>query len=98
MSLVYFVCIFSCEECVRFFKHAILKGRRPSFKCREDSKCTVDKLQEKTCLCCRYQKCLTMGMKPEGNEDDLRQPVLKLSYIIPPPSPFHPYMKMLWIR
>ena len=25
MSLVYFVCIASCEECVRFFKHAILK-------------------------------------------------------------------------
>lgn len=37
-----------------------------SYACREENKCIIDKRQRNRCQYCRYQKCLTMGMKREA--------------------------------
>lgn len=56
---------FSCEGCKGFFKRTVRKDL--SYACREDRNCVIDKRQRNRCQYCRYQKCLSMGMKREGN-------------------------------
>lgn len=58
------ICIFSCEGCKGFFKRTVRKNL--SYACREENKCIIDKRQRNRCQYCRYQKCLTMGMKREA--------------------------------
>lgn len=55
---------FSCEGCKGFFKRTVRKDL--SYACREDKQCLVDKRQRNRCQYCRYQKCLSMGMKREA--------------------------------
>lgn len=54
----------SCEGCKGFFKRTVRKNL--SYACREENKCIIDKRQRNRCQYCRYQKCLTMGMKREA--------------------------------
>jgi len=54
----------SCEGCKGFFKRTVRKNL--SYACREQNKCIIDKRQRNRCQYCRYQKCLTMGMKREA--------------------------------
>lgn len=56
--------IFSCEGCKGFFKRTVRKNL--SYACREENMCIIDKRQRNRCQYCRYQKCLTMGMKREA--------------------------------
>lgn len=58
-------CCFSCEGCKGFFKRTVRKDLK--YSCREDRNCIIDKRQRNRCQYCRYQKCLAMGMKREGN-------------------------------
>jgi len=55
---------YSCEGCKGFFKRTVRKNL--SYACREENKCIIDKRQRNRCQYCRYQKCLTMGMKREA--------------------------------
>ncbi|PRD28408.1 UNVERIFIED_CONTAM: rxraa [Trichonephila clavipes] len=56
--------VYSCEGCKGFFKRTVRKDL--SYACREDRNCIIDKRQRNRCQYCRYQKCLSMGMKREG--------------------------------
>jgi len=58
-------CLFnSCEGCKGFFKRTVRKELQ--YACRDEKNCIVDKRQRNRCQYCRYQKCLSMGMKREG--------------------------------
>ncbi|XP_044726710.1 retinoic acid receptor RXR-alpha-B isoform X2 [Chrysoperla carnea] len=56
--------VYSCEGCKGFFKRTVRKDL--SYACREEKNCIIDKRQRNRCQYCRYQKCLTMGMKREA--------------------------------
>lgn len=61
--------VYSCEGCKGFFKRTVRKDL--TYTCRDTKDCTVDKRQRNRCQYCRYQKCLAMGMKREGERRDL---------------------------
>lgn len=56
--------VYSCEGCKGFFKRTIRKDLM--YTCRDNKDCLIDKRQRNRCQYCRYQKCLVMGMKREG--------------------------------
>ncbi|XP_014247789.1 retinoic acid receptor RXR-like isoform X2 [Cimex lectularius] len=60
--------VYSCEGCKGFFKRTVRKDL--SYACREDKQCLVDKKQRNRCQYCRYQKCLSMGMKREAVQEE----------------------------
>uniref|UniRef100_A0A671LQK2 Retinoid x receptor, beta b n=1 Tax=Sinocyclocheilus anshuiensis TaxID=1608454 RepID=A0A671LQK2_9TELE len=60
--------VYSCEGCKGFFKRTVRKDL--SYTCRDNKECLVDKRQRNRCQYCRYQKCLAMGMKREGQTDE----------------------------
>ncbi|BES88371.1 ultraspiracle [Nesidiocoris tenuis] len=60
--------VYSCEGCKGFFKRTVRKDL--SYACREDKQCLVDKRQRNRCQYCRYQKCLSMGMKREAVQEE----------------------------
>lgn len=61
---VFFFSFYSCEGCKGFFKRTVRKDL--TYACREDRNCMIDKRQRNRCQYCRYQKCLSMGMKREA--------------------------------
>uniref|UniRef100_A0A8C2FS78 Retinoic acid receptor RXR n=1 Tax=Cyprinus carpio TaxID=7962 RepID=A0A8C2FS78_CYPCA len=63
--------VYSCEGCKGFFKRTVRKDL--SYTCRDSKDCLVDKRQRNRCQYCRYQKCLAMGMKREGKNQNLKQ-------------------------
>ncbi|XP_011865988.1 PREDICTED: retinoic acid receptor RXR isoform X2 [Vollenhovia emeryi] len=60
--------VYSCEGCKGFFKRTVRKDL--SYACREEKSCTIDKRQRNRCQYCRYQKCLSMGMKREAVQEE----------------------------
>ncbi|XP_050728149.1 retinoic acid receptor RXR-like isoform X10 [Eriocheir sinensis] len=60
--------VYSCEGCKGFFKRTVRKDL--TYACREERSCTIDKRQRNRCQYCRYQKCLTMGMKREAVQEE----------------------------
>ncbi|CAD7088564.1 unnamed protein product [Hermetia illucens] len=60
--------VYSCEGCKGFFKRTVRKDL--TYACREDKNCTIDKRQRNRCQYCRYQKCLTCGMKREAVQEE----------------------------
>ncbi|KAG1695554.1 Retinoic acid receptor RXR-alpha-A [Nymphon striatum] len=60
--------VYSCEGCKGFFKRTVRKDL--TYACREDKDCLVDKKQRNRCQYCRYQKCLSMGMKREAVQEE----------------------------
>lgn len=72
--------VYSCEGCKGFFKRTVRKDL--TYTCRDNKDCTVDKRQRNRCQYCRYQKCLAMGMKREGERGDLSVRVLFLCCIL----------------
>ena len=47
-----------------FFKRSVQNQKR--YSCVENQSCVIDKMQRKRCPYCRFQKCLSVGMKLEG--------------------------------
>ncbi|GIY04266.1 retinoic acid receptor RXR [Caerostris darwini] len=60
--------VYSCEGCKGFFKRTVRKDL--SYACREERNCIIDKRQRNRCQYCRYQKCLSMGMKREAVQEE----------------------------
>ncbi|CAL4067678.1 unnamed protein product, partial [Meganyctiphanes norvegica] len=60
--------VYSCEGCKGFFKRTVRKDL--SYACREDRQCIIDKRQRNRCQYCRYQKCLSCGMKREAVQEE----------------------------
>ena len=57
--------IFSCESCKGFFKRTV--QNKKNYQCLRGSACPVSISTRKKCPACRFNKCLTTGMKLEGN-------------------------------
>lgn len=59
-----------------FFKRTVQNNKH--YTCTESQSCKIDKTQRKRCPFCRFQKCLTVGMRLEGacanGRPDLRPP------------------------
>lgn len=60
--------VYSCEGCKGFFKRTVRKDL--TYACREDRNCVIDKRQRNRCQYCRYQKCLSCGMKREAVQEE----------------------------
>jgi len=54
----------SCEGCKGFFKRTVRKEL--VYECREQGCCVIDKNKRNRCQFCRYNKCLSLGMRREG--------------------------------
>ncbi len=61
----YHYSVFSCEGCKGFFKRTVQKNL--NYACKEHQSCVVNKYTRNNCQYCRYQKCLSVGMKRDGN-------------------------------
>ena len=57
--------IVACEGCKGFFKRSVRKNLH--YRCQGNGACPVDKVHRNRCQRCRLNKCLSMGMKKEGN-------------------------------
>jgi len=67
--------LLTCESCKGFFKRTV--QNKKVYTCVADRSCVIDKTQRKRCPYCRFQKCLDVGMKLEGEQarrDDARPP------------------------
>uniref|UniRef100_A0A8C2X4R2 Retinoic acid receptor RXR n=1 Tax=Cyclopterus lumpus TaxID=8103 RepID=A0A8C2X4R2_CYCLU len=71
--------VYSCEGCKGFFKRTVRKDL--TYTCRDSKVCMVDKRQRNRCQYCRYQKCLAMGMKREGEQAGALQPSLEMAAV-----------------
>ncbi|XP_018059802.1 PREDICTED: nuclear hormone receptor FTZ-F1 beta [Atta colombica] len=60
--------IFSCESCKGFFKRTV--QNRKNYVCLRGAGCPVTVATRKKCPACRFDKCLTMGMKLEAIRED----------------------------
>ena len=47
----------------------VLLRRRIEYKCKGDSACQVDVNRRNQCQACRFQRCLTVKMKPSGENN-----------------------------
>ena len=56
--------LLTCESCKGFFKRTV--QNKKVYTCVADRNCHIDKTQRKRCPYCRFQKCLEVGMKLEG--------------------------------
>ncbi len=50
-----------------FFKRTVQNNKR--YTCAESQDCKIDKTQRKRCPFCRFQKCLNVGMRLEGERN-----------------------------
>ncbi|TKS78033.1 Nuclear receptor subfamily 5 group A member 2 [Collichthys lucidus] len=62
--------LFKCWETRRtgFFKRTVQNNKR--YTCAENQECKIDKTQRKRCPFCRFQKCLSVGMRLEAVRAD----------------------------
>uniref|UniRef100_A0A4W3GYQ9 Nuclear receptor subfamily 5 group A member 1 n=1 Tax=Callorhinchus milii TaxID=7868 RepID=A0A4W3GYQ9_CALMI len=60
--------LLTCESCKGFFKRTVQNSKR--YTCTESQSCKIDKTQRKRCPHCRFQKCLSVGMRLEAVRAD----------------------------
>ena len=58
--------IFSCESCKGFFKRTV--QNKKNYQCLRGASCPISIATRKKCPACRFNKCLTTGMKLEGKK------------------------------
>ncbi|XP_046806924.1 nuclear hormone receptor FTZ-F1-like [Lucilia cuprina] len=61
--------LLTCESCKGFFKRTV--QNKKVYTCVAERSCHIDKTQRKRCPYCRFQKCLEVGMKLEGEYPQL---------------------------
>lgn len=61
--------LLTCESCKGFFKRTV--QNKKVYTCVAERACHIDKTQRKRCPFCRFQKCLDVGMKLEGESYSL---------------------------
>uniref|UniRef100_A0A183T766 Nuclear receptor domain-containing protein n=1 Tax=Schistocephalus solidus TaxID=70667 RepID=A0A183T766_SCHSO len=54
----------TCESCKGFFKRTV--QNKKEYHCTDTGACTIDRVHRKRCAHCRFQKCLSVGMRTEG--------------------------------
>ncbi len=56
--------VVACEGCKGFFKRSVRNNRQ--YQCLGNRVCDIDRKSRNRCQFCRFQKCLEVGMRPEG--------------------------------
>lgn len=56
--------VLSCEACKSFFRRSIRANAR--YACRGNRTCAIEKHTRNRCQYCRLQKCMSCGMRKEG--------------------------------
>ena len=60
-----------------FFRRTIQKNLHPTYSCKYDSCCVIDKITRNQCQLCRFKKCIAVGMamdcKGMGGRNRARQ-------------------------
>ncbi|XP_038580230.1 thyroid hormone receptor beta isoform X4 [Micropterus salmoides] len=52
----------TCEGCKGFFRRTIQKNLNPTYACKYEAKCVIDKVTRNQCQECRFKKCIAVGM------------------------------------
>ncbi len=60
--------LFSCDGCKGFFRRTV--RRKQHYTCRFESECIVDRDHRNACRCCRFDKCIQVGMRPEAVQNE----------------------------
>ncbi|XP_068434165.1 nuclear receptor subfamily 5, group A, member 5 [Clinocottus analis] len=60
--------LLTCESCKGFFKRSVQNNKH--YTCVEQESCPMNPSQRKRCPFCRFQKCLSVGMKREAVRAD----------------------------
>lgn len=68
--------LLTCESCKGFFKRTV--QNKKVYTCVAERSCHIDKTQRKRCPYCRFQKCLEVGMKLEGEHQTFLSIFLQL--------------------
>uniref|UniRef100_A0A914VRU6 Uncharacterized protein n=1 Tax=Plectus sambesii TaxID=2011161 RepID=A0A914VRU6_9BILA len=76
---------YTCHGCSRFFQRVVLNTKRVK-PCRLNKTCVMTKEKRIVCRYCRYQKCLSIGMKPGAvdlNKRDTNRKRPKAGDVVP---------------
>ncbi|TRY76719.1 hypothetical protein TCAL_07927 [Tigriopus californicus] len=65
----------TCFSCRAFFRRAIERSRNPKFVCKKGGTCEVNPVSRKSCRKCRFNKCLSAGMKTDFVLDDSQKKI-----------------------
>ncbi|XP_062265482.1 thyroid hormone receptor beta isoform X2 [Platichthys flesus] len=52
----------TCEGCKGFFRRTIQKNLNPTYACKYEGNCVIDKVTRNQCQECRFKKCIVVGM------------------------------------
>ncbi|XP_019964173.2 thyroid hormone receptor alpha-B isoform X2 [Paralichthys olivaceus] len=63
----------TCEGCKGFFRRTIQKNLHPSYSCKYDCCCIIDKITRNQCQLCRFKKCIAVGMAMDLVLDDSKR-------------------------
>ncbi|XP_069586093.1 thyroid hormone receptor beta isoform X1 [Ranitomeya imitator] len=63
----------TCEGCKGFFRRTIQKNLHPSYSCKYEGKCVIDKVTRNQCQECRFKKCIAVGMATDLVLDDVKR-------------------------
>ncbi|XP_052590010.1 thyroid hormone receptor beta isoform X2 [Peromyscus californicus insignis] len=63
----------TCEGCKGFFRRTIQKSLHPSYSCKYEGKCVIDKVTRNQCQECRFKKCIYVGMATDLVLDDSKR-------------------------
>lgn len=59
----------TCEGCKGFFRRTIQKNLHPSYSCKYEGKCVIDKVTRNQCQECRFKKCIYVGMATDCRQE-----------------------------
>ncbi|XP_077158862.1 thyroid hormone receptor beta isoform X1 [Paroedura picta] len=63
----------TCEGCKGFFRRTIQKNLHPTYSCKYEGKCIIDKVTRNQCQECRFKKCIYVGMATDLVLDDSKR-------------------------
>ncbi|XP_030644312.1 thyroid hormone receptor beta isoform X1 [Chanos chanos] len=63
----------TCEGCKGFFRRTIQKNLNPTYTCKYEGKCVIDKVTRNQCQECRFKKCIAVGMATDLVLDDTKR-------------------------
>lgn len=52
-----------------FFRRTIQKNLNPTYACKYEGKCAIDKVTRNQCQECRFKKCIAVGMATDRESD-----------------------------
>ena len=52
-----------CSSCRAFFRRSVQSGYHALFECKLDNMCKIEQKVRRKCQFCRFQSCLSSGMK-----------------------------------